>query len=176
MGKPAMTHFRRAFDITDPVIAWRLVMASWIAVILLMFPALTLTWRGGGLAPMTAIGAIPLLAHGAAFLACLRTPSPLRDPARLRLMLPVLTYPPGALACLTMMPLEMALSMPYVGIIMALLTFGIFFTGLAPLLAVFLANMILSGGVTPPRLIASLAIHVTGWLMSGRTGYALGHA
>ena len=75
-----------------------------------------------------------------------------------------------------MMPLEMALSMPYVGIIMALLTFGIFFTGLAPLLAVFLANMILSGGVTPPRLIASLAIHVTGWLMSGLTGYALGHA
>ena len=103
MGKPAMTHFRRAFDITDPVIAWRLVMASWIGVILLMFPALTLTWRGGGLAPMTAIGAIPLL-------------------------------------------------------------------------AVFLANMILSGGVMPPRLIASLAIHVTGWLMSGLTGYALGHA
>ena len=176
MGKPAMTHFRRAFDITDPVIAWRLVMASWIAVILLMFPALTLTWRGGGLAPMTAIGAIPLLAHGAAFLASLRTPSPLRDPARLRLMLPVLTYPPGALVCLTMMPLEMALSMPYVGIIMALLTFGIFFTGLAPLLAILLANMVLSGGVTPLRLAACLAIYVTGWVLSGLTGYALGHA
>ena len=42
------------------------VLASWIAVILLMFPALTLTWRNGGLAPMTAVGAI-LLAHGAVF-------------------------------------------------------------------------------------------------------------
>ena len=60
-----MTPLRRAFDITDPVIAWRLILASWIAVILLMFPALTLTWRNGGLAPMTAVGAIPLLAHGA---------------------------------------------------------------------------------------------------------------
>ena len=123
-----MTFLRRVFDITDPVIAWRLVLASWIAVILLMFPALTLTWRNGGL------------------------------------------------ACLTMMPLEMALSMPYVGIIMALLTFGIFFTGLAPLLAIILANMVLSGGVTPPRLAACLAIYVTEWLVSGLTGYALGHA
>ena len=171
-----MTPLRRAFDITDPVIAWRLILASWIAVILLMFPALTLTWRNGGLAPMTAVGAIPLLAHGAVFLAGLRTPSAFRDPARLKLMLPVLTYPAGVLACLTMMPLEMALSMPYVGIIMALLTFGIFFTGLAPLLAIILTNMVLSGGVTPPRLAACLAIYVTGWLMSGLTGYALGHA
>ena len=169
-----MTPLRRAFDITDPVIAWRLIPASWIAVILLMFPALTLTWRNGGLAPMTAVSAIPLLAHGAVFLAGLRTPSAFRDPARLKLMLPVLTYPAGALACLTMMPLEMALSMPYVGIIMALLTFGIFFTGLV--LAIILANMVLSGGVTPPRLAACLAIYVTGWLMSGLTGYALGHA
>ena len=103
-------------------------------------------------------------------------PAPLRDPARLKLILPVLSYPLGALACLTVMPLEMALSMPYVGIIMALLTLGIFFTGLAPLLAMFLAGMILSRGVTPPRLIASLTIHVAAWLMSGLTGYALGHA
>ena len=90
-----MTPLRRAFDITDPVIAWRLILASWIAVILLMFPALTLTWRNGGL---------------------------------------------------------------------------------APLLAIILANMVLSGGLTPPRLAACLAIYVTGWLMSGLTGYALGHA
>ena len=171
-----MTPLRRAFDITDPVIAWRLILASWIAVILLMFPALTLTWRHGGLAPMTAVGAIPLAAHGLAFIASLRGPAPLRDPARLKLMLPVLTYPLGALACLTMMPLEMALSMPYVGIIMALLTFGIFFTGLAPLLAIVLAGMVLSGGVTRLRLATCVAIHVTGWLMSGLTGYALGHA
>ena len=98
-----MTPLRRAFDITDPVIAWRLILASWIAVILLMFPVLTLTWRNGGLAPMTAVGAIPLL-------------------------------------------------------------------------AIILANMVLSGGVTPPRLAACLAIYVTGWLMSGLTVYALGHA
>ena len=93
-----MTFLRRVFDITDPVIAWRLVLASWIAVILLMFPALTLTWRNGGLAPMTAVGAIPLMAHGAVFLAGLRMPSAFRDPARLKLMLPVLTYPAGVLA------------------------------------------------------------------------------
>ena len=91
-------------------------------------------------------------------------------------MLPVLTYPAGALACLTMMPFEMALSMPYVGIIMTLLTFDIFFTGLAPLLAIILANMVLLGGVTAPRLAACLAIYVTGWLMSGLTGYAVGQA
>ena len=157
-----MTFLRRVLDITDPVIALRLVLASWIAVILLMFPALTLTWRNGGLAPMTAVGAIPLMAHGAVFLAGFRMPSAFRDPTRLKLMLPVLSYPAGVLACLTMMPLEMALSMPYVGIIMALLTFGIFFIGLAPLLAIFLANMVLSGGVTPPHLAACLAIYVTG--------------
>ena len=171
-----MSPLHRIFAITDPAIAWRFVLASWIAVILLMFPALTLTWRHGGLAPMTAIGAIPLLAHGAVFLASLRMPSAFRDPARLKLMLPVLSYPLGAAACLTTMPLEMALSMPYVGIIMALLTFGIFFTGLAPLLAILLANMVLSGGVTPLRLAACLAIYVTGWVLSGLTGYALGHA
>ena len=161
-----MTPLRRAFDITDPVIAWRLILASWIAVILLMFPALTLTWRNVGLA---------LMAHGAVFLTGLRMPTAFRTRARVKLMLPVLSYPAGVLVCLTMMPLEMALSMPQVGIIMALLTFGIFFIGLAPLLAIILANMVLSGGVTPPRFAAHLAIYVTRWLMSGLTGYAPGH-
>ena len=64
-----MTFLRRVFDMTDPVIVWRLVLASWIAVILVMFTALTLIWRNGGLAPMTAVGAIPLMAHCADSLA-----------------------------------------------------------------------------------------------------------
>ena len=40
-----MTIFRRLLNASDVATAWRLVLLSWIVVLILIFPALTLTWK-----------------------------------------------------------------------------------------------------------------------------------
>jgi hypothetical protein len=74
------------------------------------------------------------------------------------------------------MPVGSAFAMPYAGIFMGMLTFGIFFTGLAPLLAVALTRRIMARSLNRRRVITCLAILVTGWFLSGVTGFLLGNA
>ena len=90
--------------------------------------------------------------------------------------LPVLSYPLGFIACLPFMPLEMALGMPYAGIFMGILTFGIFFTGLAPLLAIALTRVVMAPELSTCRIAVSLMMLTVGWMLSSITGYLLGNA
>ena len=171
-----MTILRRLFNASDPVTAWRLVLLSWIAVLILIFPALTLTWKTDTLDAVVWVAMIPLAAHLYVFAANLPALRDRQDPARIGLTLPVLTYPLGAIACLTMMPAGAAFTMPYAGIFMGMLTFGIFFTGLAPLLAIGLTRSIMDRSLNRRRVITSLVLLVTGWFLSGVTGHLLGNA
>lgn len=95
---------------------------------------------------------------------------------RIGAALPVLSYPLGCIACLPFMPLEMALGMPYAGIFMGILTFGIFFTGLAPLLAIALTRVVMAPELNRRRIAVSLMMLTVGWMLSGITGYLLGNA
>ena len=171
-----MLIFHRLFNARDPVTAWRLVLLSWIAVLILIFPALTLTWKIDTLDAVVWVAMIPLAAHLYVFAANLPALRDRRDPARIGLTLPVLTYPFGAIICLTMMPASSAFAMPYAGIFMGMLTFGIFFTGLAPLLAIGLTRSIMDRSLNRRRVITSLVLLVTGWFLSGVTGHLLGNA
>lgn len=171
-----MTVFHRLLNATDPATAWRLVLLSWIAVLILIFPALTLTWKMNNLDAVVWVALIPLAAHLYVFAANLPALREGHDSARIGLTLPVLSYPLGAIACLPMMPVGSAFAMPYAGIFMGMLTFGIFFTGLAPLLAVALTRRIMARSLNRRRVITCLAILVTGWFLSGVTGFLLGNA
>ena len=170
-----MTGLRRLFTASDPVAAWRLILLSWIAVLILMLPALMLTWRNGSLDAVAWVAMIPLAAHLYVFAANLPALRDRQDPARIGLTLPVLTYPLGAIACMAVMPASSAFAMPYAGIFMGMLTFGIFFTGLAPLLAIGLTRSIMDKSLNRRRVITSLVMLVTGWFLSGVTGYLLGN-
>ena len=81
-----------------------------------------------------------------------------------------------SLGCIAFMPLEMALGMPYARIFIGILTFGIFFTGLAPLLAVALTQVMMALELNRRRIMISLMILTAGWMLSGITGYLLGNA
>lgn len=171
-----MTIFRRLLNASDAATAWRLVLLSWIVGLILIFPALTLTWKMNNLDAVVWVALIPLATHLYVFVANLPALREGNDPARIGLTLPVLSYPLGAIACLPMMPASSAFAMPYAGIFMGMLTFGIFFTGLAPLLAIALTRRIMARSLNRRRVIACLAILVTGWFLSGVTGFLLGNA
>ena len=114
--------------------------------------------------------------HGYAFIAAIPALRERQDQVRIGAALPVLSYPLGGIACLPFMPLEMAFGMPYAGIFMGILTFGIFFTGLAPLLAIALTKVVMAPELSRRRIIISLMMLTAGWMLSGITGYLLGNA
>jgi hypothetical protein len=99
-----------------------------------------------------------------------------QDQGRIGAAMPILSYQLGCVACLPFMPLEMALGMHYAGIIMGILTFGIFFTGLAPLLAIALTLAVMAPELNKLPIAVSLAMLTVGWMLSGITGYLLGNA
>ena len=155
---------------------WRLIFLSWMTALVLIFPALAMSWGSEGMGPLMWVGAIPLLAHGYAFIAAIPALRERQNQVRISAALPVLSYPLGGIACLPFMPLEMAFGMPYAGIFMGILTFGIFFTGLAPLLAIALTKVVMAPELSRRRIIISLMMLTAGWMLSGITGYLLGNA
>lgn len=171
-----MTVFHRFFNACDPVVAWRLVLLSWIAVLILIFPVLMLTSEQATRDALIAVAMIPLAVHLYVFAANLPALRDRHDPARIGLTMPVLTYPVGAIACLPVMSVDAAFTMPFAGIFMGMLTFGIFFTGLAPLLAIGLTKSIMDRSLNRRRVITSLVMLVTGWFLSGITGFMLGNS
>lgn len=176
---------------------WAWITLSWVAVLILSFPSLLISWYSDGFTAMMTIACLPLAAHG---YSCLANVGALRsgsgrtdhtqgqhpdhdpmdrspaDPGRVGPALTVISYPFGILICSFFMPLELAAGMPYAGIFMAILTFGIFFTGLAPLLGFAIVRLVMSRGVTRRGIISSLIVMTICWLLSGLTGYALGMA
>jgi hypothetical protein len=175
-----MTVFRHLFHaflrVTDPATAWRLLLLSWIAVLILIFPALMITWKMDTFNAVVWVALIPLAAHLYAFAANLPALREGHDFARIGLTLPVLSYPLGAIACLPVMPAGSAFAMPYAGIFMGMLTFGIFFTGLAPVLAIALTRTIMMRSLNRRGGFICLGMLVTGWFLSGVTGFLLGNA
>ena len=70
----------------------------------------------------------------------------------------------------------LALGMPSAVIFMGILTFGIFFTGLAPLLAIALTRAVTALELNRLRIAVSLMMLTVGWMLSGITGHLLGNA
>ena len=59
---------------------------------------------------------------------------------------------------------------------MSILTFGIFFTGLAPLLAIALTRVVMAPELNRRRIMISLMMLTDGWMLSGITRYFHGNA
>ena len=59
---------------------------------------------------------------------------------------------------------------------MGILTFGIFFTGLAPLLAIALTRVVMAPELNRRRIMISLMMLTAGWMLTVIMGYFLGNA
>lgn len=155
---------------------WGWIRISWIIAIILMFPAISLSWNLDSSMPMKALGTLPLAAHGYGFFANLFQVQTKPEPHRVGPVLIGASYFIGIMACAVIIQPDEAVYMPFVGIFMAILTMGMFFTGLAPLLGFWLVKYVLDRGVTRQRIIWSLVIMTVAWVLSGVTGSALGNA
>ena len=163
-------------DRNDRLHYWKLIAAGWFIAILGAFPTLYVTYSGTGLWPFLVLAAFPAMAHLYGFLANLRYIRQWDTPGRVGPALVGLAYLLAALIGMTQMDLVLALTLPLSSVIMATLTFGIFFTGFMPLLAFWLVHLLLSPEVDARGYTIAMILMTASWVIAMFTGYFLGNA
>lgn len=163
-------------DRNDRLHYWKLIAAGWFIAILGAFPTLYVTYSGTGLWPFLVLAAFPAMAHLYGFLANLRYIRQWDTPGRVGPALVGLAYLLAALIGMTQMDLVLALTLPLSSVIMATLTFGIFFTGFMPLLAFWLVHLLLNPEVDARGYTIAIILMTASWVIAMFTGYFLGNA
>ena len=154
---------------------WRLIATGWLIALIGAFPALSLIWGSDALWPFVILLSFPGLAHLYGFLANLKYISNWDAPGRVGPALVGVTYFLAAFIGLFQMDVFLALTLPLSSILIALLTFGILFTGFMPLLAFWLIHLLLTPEVTTRSYIISFVLMTTSWLVAMQTGYFFGN-
>ena len=162
-------------DRQDPLHYWKLIIAGWFIAILGAFPTLSLIWGSDAIWTFAVLLAFPALAHIYGFVANINT---LKKPEHVATFGPALigaSYLVAALLGLSKMEPLLALVLPISAIIMAVLTFGIAFTGFAPLLAMIIVYFLLKQSINRITIGAAYIIMTAAWLLSLATGWFLGN-
>ena len=163
-------------DRNDRLHYWKLIAAAWLIAILGAFPTLSLTYGGTGLWPFIVLAAFPVLAHLYGFLANLKYIRNWDLPGRVGPALVGVSYLLAVVIGLTQMEIVLALTLPISSVIMATLTFGVFFTGFMPLLAFWLVHLLLTPEVDRRGYTIAMTLMTTSWVIAMFTGYFLGNA
>ena len=163
-------------DRNDRLHYWKLIAAAWLIAILGAFPTLSITYGGTGLWPFIVLAALPVLAHLYGFLANLKYIRNWDQPGRVGPALVGVSYLLAVLIGLTQMEIVLALTLPISSVIMATLTFGVFFTGFMPLLAFWLVHLLLSPEVDTRGYTIAMILMTASWVIAMFTGYFLGNA
>lgn len=146
---------------------WWWIALSWSVTIMIAFPALNLSWQQNGITPLLTVAIIPIIAHGYALFANIDALRHFKDPHRVGPALTAASYGFGVLGCMFFMPPAEALYLPYTGIFVSILSIGIFFTGLTPLLAFWLTKFVLKRRLSHLSVLHCLIILTAGWVISG---------
>lgn len=163
-------------DRNDHLHYWKWIAGGWLIAIVGAFPTLSLTYGGEGLWPFIVLASIPSAAHLYGFLANLKHIRNWDAPGRVGPALVGVSYLLAVVIGLTQMELVLALTLPISSVIMATLTFGIFFTGFMPLLAFWLVHLLLTPDVDARGYTIAMVLMTTSWLIAMFTGYFLGNA
>ena len=161
-------------DRNHPLHYWKWIAAAWFIAILGTFPTLWIFGSSGIAWPFFTLAMFPALAHLYGFLANLCS---LRDgqmPGRVGPALVGVAYLLSAILAATQIDLILAFTLQISSVMMATLTYGIFFTGFMPLLAFWLVHLLLSPDVTRRGVVIALLLMTTSWLVALMTGYYLG--
>ena len=162
-------------DRKDPLHYWKLIIAGWFIAILGAFPTLSLIWGSDAIWTFAVLLAFPALAHLYGLIANYKT---IRNPENVGTFGPALvgiSYFIASLLGLSQMEPLLAVVLPLSAIIMAVLTFGIAFTGFAPLLAMIIIYFLLKQTVNRITIGAAYIIMTASWLLSLATGWFLGN-
>jgi len=155
---------------------WKWISAAWFVAILGTFPTLSIIGDSGDAWPFFILAMIPTLAHLYGFLANLGALREGLDPGRVGPALVGVAYLLAAIIAATQIDLILAFTLPISSVMMATLTYGVFFTGFMPLLAFWLVHLLLSPDVTRRGLVIAFALMTASWLVALMTGYFLGSA
>jgi hypothetical protein len=163
-------------DRNHPLHYWKWIAASWFVAILGTFPTLSIIGDSGDAWPFFILAMIPTLAHLYGFLANLGALREGLDPGRVGPALVGVAYLLAAIIAATQIDLILAFTLPISSVMMATLTYGVFFTGFMPLLAFWLVHLLLSPDVTRRGVVIAFALMTASWLVALMTGYFLGSA
>ena len=163
-------------DRNHPLHYWKWISAAWFVAILGTFPTLSIIGDSGDAWPFFILAMIPTLAHLYGFLANLGALREGLDPGRVGPALVGVAYLLAAIIAATQIDLILAFTLPISSVMMATLTYGVFFTGFMPLLAFWLVHLLLSPDVTKRGLVIAFALMTASWLVALMTGYFLGSA
>jgi len=161
-------------DRNHPLHYWKWIAAAWFVAILGTFPTLSIIGDSGDAWPFFILAMIPTLAHLYGFLANLGALREGLDPGRVGPALVGVAYLLAAVIAATQIDLILAFTLPISSVMMATLTYGVFFTGFMPLLAFWLVHLLLSPDVTRRGVVIAFALMTASWLVALMTGYFLG--
>ncbi len=161
-------------DRNDPLHYWKLIGAGWFIALLGAFPTLSLTWGSDALWPFAVLAGFPAVAHLYGFLDNITALKTMENHGRVGPGLVGVCYIIAAVLGITQIEFMLAITLPLTGVIMAVLTFGIFFTGFAPLLGMVLVFFLLRYSLTRHNVIFAGVIMTAAWLLSLATGWFLG--
>lgn len=163
-------------DRTHPGHYWWWITLSWSLSIMLAFPALNLSWQQEAVTPLLVVAMIPILAHGYALFANFGALRDFKDVNRVGPALTGASYGLGVIGCMFFMPPSEALYLPFTGIFVSILSIGIFFTGLTPLLGFWLTKYVLNKRFSHLSVLHCLIIMMATWVISGVNAQVLSFA
>lgn len=161
-------------DRGDPLHYWKLIIAGWFIAILGAFPTLSILWGSDTLWPFAVLLGFPVAAHIYGVWANIQALKAMEDHTRVGPAFIGVCYVIAAVIGMTQIDILSALVLPFSAIIMAVLTFGIAFTGFAPLLGMLLVFFLLKHDMDKLNLAAAGIIMTAAWLLAMATGYFLG--
>lgn len=161
-------------DRSHPSHYWRWIKWSWVVAIGIGTPVLHTNIQDNLLIIILSIIGVPILAHIYGFLANLKNIRDWSEPGR--------TGPAVVMVCYV---IAGALSAPFIGIelgftlgfgapLMSMMTFGIIFTGLTPLLGMLMVDRMFSPDINKRGFIFALFCMTASWLLAIMTGYVFG--
>lgn len=142
---------------------------GWLTSFAAVFPSVIYPAHFFGTLAAAVTIAAPTMAH----LYALRALLPLRHEKALKpnmlAALMSLSYLPAALICLSFARWQEALHLPFTGAVLALLSLGLLFPGLAPFMAYGIAAKFIRPHETGARLALALGVFIVAWVLAGFT-------
>jgi len=159
----------RLSDAQHPKHYGSLLVLGWLVALAAVFPSVIYPTHFIGLMAVS----ITVIAPAGAHLYALRALWPLCQEktlnANMLAALMSLCYLPAALICLSFTRWQEALHLPFTGTVLALLSLGLLFPGLAPFFAYAVAARFIRPHETRLRLALAAGLFVMAWVLAGFT-------
>ena len=164
-------------DRSNPSHYWRWIKWSWVLAIASGLPLMM--WNiGGDYIVLLVFGVLllPAIAHAYGFVMNIKALRTWDEPGRTGPALVTASYLFCGVVSWFFIEFELAFTLGFAAVMMAVMLFGIVFTGLTPLLGMWLVSLLLSPEVTKRGFVFAFLAMSASWGLAIITGYLLGRA